>query len=193
MIRRRWQVLTISVLVCCGVALAASWLAFRPYRNLDVLILNGTVIDGSGAAPVVTDIGIRDGKIVALSNWKFYFSKATLTINANERVVAPGFVDVHTHVEPNIPSTGPFRAENFLRQGVTTIITGNCGRSRTDVASLFRGLDKNSSYVNVATLVGHNSVRQQVMENASRAPTATELKAMRAIVGLAMKEGALGF
>jgi N-acyl-D-amino-acid deacylase len=193
MILRRWRVLTISVLATCGVALAASWFAFRPYRNLDVLILNGTVIDGSGAPPVVTDIGIRDGKIVALSNWKFYFSNAPVTIDASGRVVSPGFIDVHTHVEPNIPVTGPFRAENFLRQGITTIITGNCGRSRTDIASLFRGLDKNSSYVNVATLVGHNSVRQQVMENASRAPTATELKAMRAIVGLAMKEGALGF
>ncbi|HEY5885918.1 MAG TPA: D-aminoacylase [Pyrinomonadaceae bacterium] len=193
MMRRHWRVLTISVLVLCGIALAASWFALRPYRNLDVLIVNGTVIDGTGGPPVVTDIGIRDGKIVALSKWKFYFSKATLTIDANGRVVAPGFVDVHTHVEPNIPSTGPFRAENFLRQGVTTIITGNCGRSRTDIASLFRGLEKNGSYVNVATLVGHNSVRQQVMQNASRPPTATELKAMLAIVGLAMKEGALGF
>ncbi|MGQ0763992.1 MAG: N-acyl-D-amino-acid deacylase family protein [Acidobacteriota bacterium] len=192
MIRRRWPILIISGIVVCGTVLAAYWYVFRPYRNLDVLILNGTLIDGSGAPPVVTDIGIRDGKIIALSNWKFYFSKPTLTIDANGSVVAPGFIDVHTHVEPNIPSSDPFRAENFLRQGVTTIITGNCGRSRTDIASLFRGLEKNGSYVNVATFVGHNSIRQQVMENASRPPTATELKTMRAIVGLAMKEGALG-
>jgi N-acyl-D-amino-acid deacylase len=107
--------------------------------------------------------------------------------------VAPGFIDVHTHVEPNIPATTAFHADNFLRQGVTTLITGNCGRSRTDIGTLFRSLERNGSFINVATLVGHNSVRQDVMGAVSRQPTLQELEAMRNLVDRAMKDGAVGF
>lgn len=173
--------------------LGYGWLALVPYRNLDLLIINGLVIDGSGAPAQTTNIGVRDGEIIALSKWKFYFASAKKTIDARNRIVAPGFIDVHTHIEPNLPASGPFRADNFLRQGVTTVITGNCGRSRIDVAAMFRKLEKNGSYVNVATLVGHNSVRQQVMENAARTPTPPELNRMRALVDQGMKEGAIGF
>jgi N-acyl-D-amino-acid deacylase len=192
--RRRWLLYLALALVMllAGLITSAYWI-FAPYKNLDILIINGTVIDGSGAKPRICDVGIRNGKIVALSNWRLYFSTAKLRIDATERIVAPGFIDVHTHIESNLPSSGPFRADNFLRQGVTTLITGNCGRSRTDIASMFRGLERNGSYVNVATLVGHNSVRQQVMDRASRLPTNEELNSMEVLVARAMKEGALGF
>src|SRR5215213_419285 len=191
--RRRLLFLALTLLVLLGGLITSAYLILAPYRDLDVLIINGMVIDGSGAPPRVCDVGIRDGKIVALSNWRLYFSTAKLRIDATERIVAPGFIDVHTHIEPNLPSSGPFRADNFLRQGVTTVITGNCGRSRTDIASMFRGLERNGSHVNVATLVGHNSVRQHVMDRVSRKPTNEELNAMKVIVARAMKEGALGF
>jgi N-acyl-D-amino-acid deacylase len=191
--RRRLFLLALAPVVLVLGALAFGWFALAPYRHLDLLIVNGSVVDGSGAPARATNIGIRDGTIVELSRWKFYFSSADRTIDAGGHIVSPGFVDVHTHVEPNLPVNAAFRADNFLRQGVTTIITGNCGRSRTDVAAMFRTLEKNGSYINVATLVGHNSVRQQIMENASRAPTPPELNGMRAIVDSAMKEGAIGF
>ena len=150
-------------------------------------------VDGSGDPARVCDVAIRDGKILGLSSWKFYFSRATIRIDARGRVVAPGFIDVHTHVEPNIPPSSPFHADNFLRQGVTTLITGNCGRSRTDIAALLNGLAKNGSFINVATLVGHNSVRQQVMGLASRHPTPEEVDRMKALVDRALKDGAVGF
>ncbi len=168
-------------------------LVFLPYRDLDILISNGTVIDGTGAPPRLTSVGIRDGKILELSNWRFYFSRAKLHIDARGRIVSPGFIDAHTHVEGNIPQSGPFQADNFLRQGVTTLITGNCGRSRTDIGGLFRDLEKNGTYINVATLVGHNSVRQEVMGLDARAPTTTELERMKEIVDRAMRDGAVGF
>ena len=191
--RQRWIVVSVLFLVLTASLVAAGFLIFAPYRDLDILIVNGTVIDGRGNEPRVCNIGIRDHKIVALSRWRFLLSHAKLVIDARDRIVAPGFIDVHTHVEPNIPSSGPFRADNFLRQGVTTLITGNCGRSRTDIAAMFRGLDKNGSYVNMATLVGHNSVRQQVMGLVSRPPTTEELNGMRSLVDRAMKDGAVGF
>jgi N-acyl-D-amino-acid deacylase len=191
---RRWLYLVaLAVVVILGGILASFYLILAPYRELDVLITNGTVIDGSGAPALVCDIGIRDQRIVGLSRWRFLFSHAKLVIDARNLIVAPGFIDVHTHVEPNIPSAGAFHADNFLRQGVTTLITGNCGRSRTDIAALFHGLEKNGSYINVATLVGHNSIRQQVMALASRKPTAVELTAMRNLVDRAIRDGAVGF
>jgi len=168
------------------------WLVFSPYLNLDILISNGTVVDGSGSSPRSADVGIRDGKIVAVSPWRFYFSRAKLNIDARGRIVSPGFIDTHTHVEGNIPESGAFRAENFLRQGVTTLITGNCGRSRTNIAALFRGLETNGTYINVATLVGHNSVRQEVMGVEARDPTPEELNRMKDLVDRAIKDGALG-
>jgi N-acyl-D-amino-acid deacylase len=173
--------------------MVAGYLVFAPYRDLDILIINGNVVDGSGDAPRIVSVGIRNHKIVGLSRWRFFFSRAKLTIDAHDRIVAPGFIDVHTHVEPNIPSSSAFHADNFLRQGVTTLITGNCGRSRTDIGALFRGLDRNGTYVNVATLVGHNSVRQEVMGSVSRQPTLQELEGMRNLVDRGMKDGAVGF
>jgi N-acyl-D-amino-acid deacylase len=191
--RRRWIVVSVLFLILTASLVVAGYLIFAPYRDLDILIVNGTVVDGSGNAPRVCNIGIRDHKIVGLSRWRFFFSKSKLTIDAHDRIVAPGFIDVHTHVEPNIPATAAFHADNFLRQGVTTLITGNCGRSRTDIGTLFRGLERNGSSINVATLVGHNSVRQEVMGSVSRQPTSQELEAMRNLVDRAMRDGAVGF
>lgn len=174
------------------VTLLAAWWVFAPYLYFDLLIINGTIVDGTGAEPRVSDIGVRDGRIVELSPWRFYFSQSRTTIDATGKIVAPGFIDVHTHVEPNLPAASAFQPANFLRQGVTTIITGNCGRSRTDIAALFNTLERYGTYINVATLVGHNNVRKEVMDTASRRPTTAELARMKQLVERAMSSGAIG-
>ena len=189
---RRWLLVLVPALSLACMFAAIAWRLFAPYRDVDILIVGGTVVDGTGAEPHVADIAVRNGRVLGASTWRFYFSRPKLRVEAAGKVVAPGFIDVHTHVEPNVPQSGAFRPANFLRQGVTTIITGNCGRSRTDVAALFRGLERNGTYINVATLVGHNSVRQEVMGSASRGPTPQELTRMRGIVERAMQGGALG-
>ncbi|MDZ4287431.1 MAG: amidohydrolase family protein, partial [Prosthecobacter sp.] len=100
------------------------------------------------------------------------------------------FIDVHTHSEDiaGIPA-----AENFLRMGVTTIVTGNCGKSRTDVARFFAEIEAAKVAINVATLIGHNTVREKGMGGSFiRAPNAEQLAAMKAIVDQAMKDGAVG-
>jgi N-acyl-D-amino-acid deacylase len=190
--RRRWLLVLVPTLACALMLVAIAWRLFAPYRDVDILIVNGTVVDGTGGEPHISDIAIRNGRIIGISTWRFYFSRPKLMIEAAGKVVAPGFIDVHTHVEANVPQATAFRPANFLRQGVTTIITGNCGRSRTDVAALFNGLEKNGTYINLATLVGHNSVRQEVMGTASRRPTPQELIRMRGLVERAMQHGALG-
>ena len=100
---------------------------------------------------------------------------------------------MHTHVEASFPSGAtPFRAPNFSRQGVTTILTGNCGGSSLRLRQVFDRIDRNGAEVNVASFVGHNSVRREVMQRAQRAPTAAELRRMQALVDTAMAQGALG-
>src|SRR6185436_20500878 len=98
-------------------------------------------------------VGIRNQKIVGISRWRFYFSKPKAKIDAMRRIVSPGFIDVHTHVEPNVPNSGVLMPANFLRQGVTTVITGNCGRSLVNVGEFFKRLEKNGTCINVATLI----------------------------------------
>jgi N-acyl-D-amino-acid deacylase len=188
---KRWLMILLPVVVLLAGTYAA-WLAFAPYRDLDLLIVNGTVVDGAGGEPYTGDVGIRNEKIVGISRWRFYFSKPKVKIDARQRIVSPGFIDAHTHIEPNVPNSGAFTPANFLRQGVTTLITGNCGRSFVDIGEFFRRLEKNGTRINVATLIGHNSVRRAVMGNASRTPIPEEMRRMVRLVDRAMSEGALG-
>jgi N-acyl-D-amino-acid deacylase len=167
--------------------LATPLLAYA--ADYDVLIRGGRVIDGSGSAPVRADVAVKDGKIAAVG--QLAEATATRVIDANGRVVAPGFIDVHTHVEGGIERNP--RADNFLLDGVTTVVTGNCGSSELNVAGWFDRLGKAGLGINVATLVGHNSVRREVMGAANRQATPAEIEKMRALIDRAMREGAVGF
>jgi N-acyl-D-amino-acid deacylase len=153
----------------------------------DVVIINARIVDGSGNPWFRGDVGITKGRIVRVG--RISSAEAKATIDARDRIVAPGFIDVHTHVESlfNRPA-----AENFVRMGVTTLITGNCGTSATDVAEFLGRAKSKPIAVNIATLVGHGSVRRQVMKLEARAPTPDEQRQMEALVDQAMKNGAVG-
>jgi N-acyl-D-amino-acid deacylase len=112
-------------------------------------------------------------------------------IDAAGSVLTPGFIDVHTHVEGTV-ETIP-RADNFLLDGVTSVITGNCGSSEVQLAAWFRKLEALHLGPNVGTLIGHNSVRAAVMGRANRLATDEELRRMRVLVEQAMRDGAVGF
>lgn len=153
----------------------------------DLVIRNGRLIDGTGAPAVEGDLAIRSGRIVAIGVVE---GSGRIEIDARGRVVAPGFLDVHTHAE-DITEL-PF-AENFIRMGVTTLVTGNCGSSKTDIGAFFESLRETGIVPNVATLVGHNSVRMEVMAGSfDRAPSAMELERMCTMVDRAMRDGAVG-
>ncbi|MFN7120238.1 MAG: N-acyl-D-amino-acid deacylase family protein [Saprospiraceae bacterium] len=155
----------------------------------DLLITNGKIVDGTGNPWYIGDIGIRKGKITGIGDLSG--SKAKRVIDAKGQVVAPCFIDVHAHVEGSIISNST--ADNFLYDGVTTLVTGNCGNSELNLKDFFNNIEKTGTSLNVASLFGHNTVRSNVMGTENRAPSAQELKKMQALVEQAMKDGAVGF
>lgn len=157
--------------------------------DFDVLIRNSRIVDGTGNPWYKADIGIKDGKIARIG--ALPSATATRVIDAANRVAAPGFIDVHTHIERAV-FIEP-RADAFLRDGVTSVVTGNCGTSATDLKTFFGRLEKGGIGINIAGLIGHNSVRAAVMGSANRAPTPKEQAAMEALVAQGMRDGAVGF
>src|SRR5687767_11583171 len=131
----------------------------------DLLIIGGTVIDGTGAPRRRADVAIKDGKIAAIG--KFAASESKEWLDAAGLVVAPGFIDVHTHAD-NLAER-PLAA-NFVRMGVTSIVAGNCGSSALDVSAALARVAETRASVNFATLIGHNTVRSAVMGSANRDP-----------------------
>jgi N-acyl-D-amino-acid deacylase len=171
----------VLLFLCCPMPVHA--------QQADILIKNGRIIDGTGNSWVYGDIAIRNGKIVQtgrLSHWQ-----ANRIIDASGLVVASGFIDVHTHLEgeeKKVPE-----AANFIYDGVTTAVTGNCGSSNTNLGHYFAMLDSLKLSINVASLIGHNDVRKAVLDNANRDPNEAEMQQMEGIVEQAMKDGAVGF
>jgi N-acyl-D-amino-acid deacylase len=161
--------------------------AHAPAPEYDLLITNARIVDGSGNPWFRADVAIKEGRIARIG--RLTSEKATRTIDARGQILAPGFIDVHTHVESiyNLPA-----ADNFVRMGVTTLVTGNCGTSTTNVGEFLGRSKETPLSVNLATLIGHGSVRRRVIGLEDREPTAVELNQMEALVEQGMKEGAVG-
>lgn len=154
----------------------------------DLLIRNGRIVDGTANPWYEGDVAVKDGKIVAIG--RLGEVQAKRVIDARRQIVAPGFIDVHTHIEGSILEL-PL-AENFIRDGVTTLITGNCGSSFADLKKFFRELDSIGISPNVGTLAGHNTIRRAVMRLSRRDPTPEEQAKMEAMMEQMMLDGALG-
>jgi N-acyl-D-amino-acid deacylase len=171
--------------------LAGFWMALVPIgraaATFDLILRRGRVIDGAGNPAFSADVAVTEGRIAAVGKINGW---AKSELDASGLVIAPGFIDVHTHAEDlaELPL-----AENFVRMGVTTIVTGNCGGSALHVAEFFRRIERTGVAVNIATLIGHGTVRSKVMGDAeTRAPTAEELAEMKWLVDQAMTDGAAG-
>jgi N-acyl-D-amino-acid deacylase len=155
----------------------------------DLLIKNGHIVDGTGNPWFVADIAIKNGRIADIGH--FAEARAARIIDANNHIVAPGFIDVHTHIESGI--TRLPTAENFLQMGVTSVVTGNCGSSELPLGKWFQNLEKAGVSINIASLVGHNTIRHTGMNgDFDRPPTVEELNRMRDLTAQAMRDGAVG-
>lgn len=158
--------------------------------DADIILRGGTLHDGSGKPPIKADLAIKGDRIVAVGS--FTSAGKPQVIDANGLHIAPGFIDLHSHSDFPLQNKATRANLSFLHQGVTTVVTGNCGAGPLDVADYFAKLEKNGIGSNVIHLIPHNSVRRAVMKNADRAPSPSELARLEALVERGMKDGAWG-
>jgi N-acyl-D-aspartate/D-glutamate deacylase len=164
---------------CFGAASAA---------EVDLIIRNATLIDGTGKPGVAADVAIDAGRIMAVGRLQNLTGREVL--DARDRVVCPGFIDLHSHADRGILE---FRsAENYIRQGVTTLVCGNCGSSPVNVAEFFASLRDGGTGPNIALLIGHGSVRREAIGSLNVPPTDDQLAHMKRLVREAMQAGAVG-
>lgn len=156
--------------------------------NYDIIIRNGKIIDGTGNSWYYADVAVNNGKIVLIQ--KNISGNAKRTIEAKGLIVAPGFIDVHGHIEGGVFERPT--ADNYIYDGVTTVITGNCGNSADDLNGFFYKIDSIKTSINVGSLVGHNTVRRLIMGNDNRPATPEEQLKMEGLIAKAMKDGAVG-
>lgn len=159
----------------------------KTYR-FDLIIANGTILDGSGGEPFVGDVGIRGDRIVAVGDLDE--STGRKVIDAAKQFVMPGIIDVHNHADRELLRMPA--ATNLIHQGITTLVTGNCGGAAMPVSEFFSDLETEGIALNVAHLLGHNTVRRKVMGMEARPPSENELAEMKNLVEQAMKDGAVG-
>ncbi len=155
----------------------------------DVVLKGGTVFDGSGK-PGVGDVAIKGERIVAVGS--FEVAGKPKIIDCTGLFIAPGFIDLHTHSDDAMQKTPTNANRNYLRQGVTTIVTGNCGAGPVDTAAYFAQMEKIGIGSNVIHQVPHNNLRAKVMGNVNREPSAKELAEMEKLTDKAMRDGAWG-
>ncbi len=158
------------------------------YAQFDVLITGGKIVDGAGSPWFYGDVGIRGDSIAAIG--KLTGATAPMTIDARGRMVAPGFIDIHSHGRRGIFEVPT--AENYLREGVTTMIEGPDGSSAVPLKPFFDKVAATPVSINVASFVGHGSIRTEVMGLVNRPSTAEEIAKMRELARAAMLDGAMG-
>ena len=173
------------LLACANVAAT-----YGAPAKVDILLENGTIIDGSGGEPVEGGVAIADGKIVAVG--KVEGITADKTIDCKGLVIAPGFIDLHNHSDDEILTEKNQSALCYLTQGCTTLVTGNCGGGRGDIGKYYDDVAKAHVGINIAHLVPQGEVRDKVMGKVRREPTAEEVKKMQDLVDVGMQEGAWG-
>jgi len=159
-------------------------------ESYDIVITGGTLYDGTGSKGFQADIGITDNKIAAIGT--IDPAQGRMVIDAQGKYVSPGFIDMHTHSDRQITDERGKFAQNYLTQGVTTMVTGNCGGGTYKVAEFYAKMEEQGIGTNIVHLIGHGTVRRAIMQMADRAPTPDELEKMKALVEEGMSGGAGG-
>jgi N-acyl-D-amino-acid deacylase len=177
-------------LAACVLSAAGAGLAFSQPARFDLLIVNGRVMTGSGDPALSADVGIRAGRIAGVGPLKS--ARASRTIDAAGRLVAPGFIDAHSHAAESITHPDLRQARPLVAQGVTTIVVNPDGGGPVDLAKQRAELEAAGAGVNVALLIGHGAIRTAVLADSSAAPDDRQLGLMQDFVRNAMRDGASG-
>jgi N-acyl-D-aspartate/D-glutamate deacylase len=159
-------------------------------QNFDVLIRNGSVIDGSGAPPVKEDIGILADRIVFIGSAEGMHAKRE--IDATGLTVTPGFIDPHTHTLRDLINPETKRNDPYLTQGVTTVFTGNDGEGPVQTGSVLTKWRQQGIGTNAGLFVGEGAVRREVMGMSDKKPTPDQMRQMESLVDHSMRQGAIG-
>lgn len=185
--------LVLGSLLLCGIFALPGFARAAEPVDADLLLVGGTIHVGDGSEATVGDIAIRGDRIVAIG--EFETGEIKKQVDCSGLIVAPGFIDLHNH------SDGPLTNEtshqtrgvaNYLTQGCTTIVTGNCGSGPVDVGGYYDELDQYGIGTNVAHLLPQGSLRRKVMQSQRRSASAEELDQMRKLATKAMEDGAWG-
>ena len=183
-----------KVIIIMGIFLGVCCLfscSKRTINHYDILIKGGQIVNGTGNPWFYADVGIRGDVIVAIGSLDA--DKADTVINAEGLVVSPGFIDLHTHCDEDLGKPGYNVNLNYLIQGTTTVVTGNCGMGTYKIAETKADWEKRGIGTNAVLQVGNIPVRRAVMgKDQLRSPTDEELKQMQKLVRQAMQEGAWG-
>ena len=176
----------------CALILIAGPDTLDAQQHVDLLIRNGTVVDGTGAQRHRADVGITGDRIAFLGDAATSRVTAAKSVDASGLIVAPGFIDPHTHTAGDL--SNPSRKSNlaYLMQGVTTVVTNNDGGGSIQIAKLLDGWTRNGIGTNAAVFIGQGSVRGAVMGMSDAKPSAEQLDSMRTLVARGMDEGAIG-
>jgi dihydroorotase/N-acyl-D-amino-acid deacylase len=166
----------------------ASTLSAQP-PAYDIVIRNARIVDGTGAPWYRGEIALRGDAIVQIAP-SIEPGGGVRVIDAAGRVVAPGFIDIHTHARRGIFEVPT--ADNYVRQGVTTLIEGPDGGSPVPLAPFLAKLDALQKSVNIGSFIGQGSVRSEVIGNVDRKATPEEMLKMQALVEQGMRDGAFG-
>jgi len=161
-------------------------------NQLDILILHGKLVDGSGRKARNADVGIRGDRIVFVGDAGKAKVTAARTIDATGMLVAPGFIDSHTHTLEDLSDPTRKTNEPYLMQGVTTVVTGNDGGSVLNIGATLRKWDEQGVGTNAALLAGFGTVRRRVLGAADAQPAADQLEEMKKLIEQAMNDGAFG-
>ena len=168
-------------------------------QSFDLLIKNARVFDGTGNPAFPADIGVREGRIAAVG--RLGNATAKRVIDATGKFVSPGFIDIHSHADDGARARGGFRDENpqvraapnLVTQGITTVVVNHDGRSPWPISTQRALIEKNRIGPNTMLMVGHGSVRSQVMKADTKRPaTAEKIAKMRELVRQGLQEGAVG-
>ncbi len=162
----------------------------EPRIQADVVLRGGDLVDGTGSPARRADVALRGDRVVAVGS--FAADPSAKVIDVSGRVIAPGFIDLHTHSDGPIVRAETRANVNYLRQGVTTIVTGNCGSGPIDVAAFLAKVDRDGAGSNVIHLVPHGGVRASVLGDRDVLAGPEALEAMRRKVDQGMKDGAWG-
>lgn len=158
----------------------------------DYVLRGGEIHDGGEGAAFVGDVAIKGDRIVAVQKGTLENVSGAKVIDAAGLVVAPGFIDLHSHSDDPILEAKTRLNANFLTQGCTSVVTGNCGFGPVDVAAYYDKIDKQGAGTNVLHLIPHGSLRTEAMGRMNRAPSPAELEKMKDLTAHGMRDGAWG-